>query len=219
MRKVVLFTLVLTSVAAVAKAQISKGRTLLGGTVVYNRTTASYSNNDLYPASQNYITINPAVGVAVKENLIVGVEGSFYSSVQKSGPTPNFTTTNGHGYGGSFFLRRYVPLAKRFYFFGQGAIGASTNTSKSEYNNQTINSSEGWSTAISFSPGLTYGIFRKLYIESSLNGFALLAYGHSKYKSTDTNTGAVSTSKASNFNFSTSLSGGNGFSIGFRFLL
>jgi hypothetical protein len=219
MRKALRLATVLVFITSIAGAQITKGKTLLGGTVVYNRATASYSDNSFYPAKQDYLTVNPAVGITIKENLIVGVEGSYYSSVQKSGTTTNLYTTKGHGYGGSIFLRRYVPLAKRFYFFGQGAVGANKNTSRQKYNNQTISSSEGWGAVVNFSPGLTYGVLKKLYVESSLNGFALLGYGRSQTESTDANTGVVSTSKGSNFNFSTSLGSGGGFSIGFRLLL
>jgi hypothetical protein len=219
MRKALLLTTVLFFITVIGNAQIVKGRTLLGGTVVYNQSSSYVSNNILFPGKQHYLTINPAFGIAVKENVIVGLEPSFSFSNQQSGTEADLFENKGRSYGASVFVRRYVPLLKKFYFFGQAAAGGNKNKSWQEYHNQTSNSTEGWGASVSFSPGLTYALTKKLYVESSLNSFALLGYAHSKTESTDSNTGDVYLSKGSNFTFSTSLGSGGGFSIGFQLLL
>lgn len=219
MKKVVLLAAVLVFVTTITQAQITKGRTLLGGTVAYNQSTGYNADNTSYPGKQHNLFVNPSVGNAIKENLVLGVEASFYTGNLKYGAAPNQYKNKSRSYGGSVFLRQYVPLLKRFYFYAQAAAGGNKNKSWQTYNAKTYSNTEGWGAGVSFTPGLTYALTKKLYAESGLNGFALLNYNHSKTESTDLNTGTVSSSKGSNFNFSTSLGGGSGLNIGFRLLL
>jgi hypothetical protein len=219
MRKALLLTTVLAFITAIACAQIPKGRTLLGGTLSFSQANDHPANNASYPGKQRNVYINPSFGKVIKENLIVGLEGSFYFHNQKYGSTTNETVYKNRSYGGNVFVRQYVPLLKRFYFYAQASAGGSKNKQSQIYNDQTYSNTEGWGASVSLNPGLTYAITKKLYVESGLNGFALLAYAHSKSESTDPSSGAVSASKGSYFNFTTSLGSGGGISIGFRLLL
>jgi hypothetical protein len=219
MKKALLTTSVFVLITSIAQAQITKGRTLLGGSISYGQGNNESTGNSSYPAKQHNLFVNPSVGKVIKDNLVVGLEGSFYSGNQKYGNTANESVNKSRSYGASLFVRQYVPLLKRFYFYAQALAGGGKNKAEQTYNNQTYSTTEGWGASVSLNPGLTYAITKKLYVESALNGFALLAYGHSKSEATDPSTGTVSTSKSNTFNFTTSLGGGNGFSVGFRLLL
>lgn len=202
-----------------SQAQVEKGRTLLGGTIAYNQSTNYSDGNYLSPGKQRSVIISPSFGKAIKTNFVLGVEASFSSGNQTYGAATDAIKTKSHSYGGAIFLRQYVPLLKNFYFYAQGMMGGSKNEAKQTHNNRVNNRTEGWGVSASLSPGLTYAITKKLYVESGLNGFALLAYSHSKLLYTDATTGGVSVSKGNNFNFSTSLGSSGGFTIGFRVLL
>lgn len=221
MKKVLPLTFASLCITFVSYGQIAKGKTLLGGSLGYGQSEAHASNITFLPGKLRYVTLNPSVGIAFKENTVLGVDLSLYTYNQKTaGATPtDIYVTKSRVYGSNVFVRRYVPLLNRFYFYAQASVGGGKSEAWTEYNNQKPSRTDGWSAGLSLNPGLTYAVTKKLYVESGLNGFALLAYSRSKTKDTDSNTGVVSTTKGSNFNFSTTLGGGNGLSFGFRLLL
>jgi hypothetical protein len=219
MRKALLLVAVIISFASITHAQITKGRILLGGTLAYGRSTGYNPPNVSDPQVQQGLTINPSFGKAVKDNLILGIEASFYSLTQKYRSSTIISKYRSQSYGGSIFLRQYVPILKQFYFYAQAAAGANKNRTWQTSNDQTLNDTQGWGASLNLTPGLTYAITKRLYVETGLNGFALLSYNHSKTKFTDSNSGTVSTAKGSNFGISTSLGSSSGLNIGFRLLL
>jgi hypothetical protein len=66
LKKALHLTIVLFLVTPVANAQITKGKTLLGGTVAYNQTTAEYAAGNYATGKQHYLTINPSAGKIIK---------------------------------------------------------------------------------------------------------------------------------------------------------
>lgn len=203
---------------AASNAQITKGKTLLGGTVAYYQTTAEYAVGNYATGKQHYLTISPSAGKVIRENLVLGLEANFYSTNQEYGLAPNKTENESSGYGGNVFLRRYVPLLKNFYFFGQGAVGYSETKSSQTSNSQPYSETKNWSVSASLYPGLAYAITKKFHVEAALNNLALISYSHSKHDYVNS-TPETPSSKGSAFNVSTSLGSNGGFGIGFRLLL
>lgn len=217
MKKALLLVVVLL-VTLVSNAQITKGKTLLGGTIAYSKGKAEYVNfNSDPPTVQRYVTISPSVGWVVKENVIVGVQGNFSSQKQEYANANS--NSDYKAYGGGVFVRRYVPLLKSFYFFGQGAVAYSNTESSQENMGQTYNETKGWGLDASIYPGLAYAITRKFHVEAGLNDLLLIGYSHSESKTQYFGVPTIASSKGNAFGFSTSLGSNAGFNIGFRFLL
>ncbi len=133
MRKLLLVSL-LISATFFASAQITKGSTYIGGSV----GVSSYKREELTATTQegtrNYFSFNPAVGKAVKENLIAGIDLSYSRSNDKN--YYNITdTTEAESIGGGIFVRRYLSIVKRFYFFTQLGVGFGITKIDNRYNN------------------------------------------------------------------------------------
>jgi hypothetical protein len=116
-------------------------------------------------------------------------------------------------------MRRYVPLLKSFYFFGQGAVDFSAQNSSEKFQGQMRSKTKGWGTSVSLYPGLAYAVTRKFYVEAALNNLLVAGYNRSEAESKDLSSGLVSSSKTSSFGFSTTLGSFALFTFGFRFLL
>src|ERR1700694_2437724 len=96
-----------------AVAQINKGSVLLGG----NIQGSMFKQSGMRTTSS--IDFRPAAGMAVKSNLIAGV--LLVYSNGKNSPNGNYYDKY-RTYGGGLFLRKYHPLGKNFYLFGEGQM-------------------------------------------------------------------------------------------------
>lgn len=153
------FLFIALSITGFAQAQIPIGRILLGGTIAYYQSKDKYASTNPHPTKQTYVTINPSAGKVIKENLVLGVEANFSSNTSVYDYPFDKSKAEGKTYGGSVFLRKYVPLLQRFYFFGQGSAVFSTSNTLQDYNPNNIKTTtESWGTALSITPGLTYAI-------------------------------------------------------------
>ncbi len=119
-RKFLLFIVLFSIVFSRSYAQISKGSIFLGGQINFT----SYSISGMNSQKSNSFTFSPAIGKAIKDNMVVGVDIT-YAHVQGDQDTVPLNETT-DVFGAGVFMRRYVPLGKGFYVFGQGRFGAST---------------------------------------------------------------------------------------------
>ncbi len=206
MQKRILFsTLIVFAIASTVNGQIKKGATLLGGQLGFNASTTEPNN---FPKSTTTgLTLSPAFGKAVKDNLVIGVDVLYVYT--KNVNDANVSKTN--AYGAGFFIRKYKLLAKDFYLFGQGRLGGLYSASK-YYSTQQPGSieSKGYNIGLGFYPGLAYSVTYKLQLEAGFNNLVAVQFSHA----TDDNN-----SKSSNFGFSSSLSSIAGLTFGFRVLL
>ncbi len=200
-KSLLLPALLLTSLLSFA--QIEKGSTLIGGTLAFS-TVNNESNNSKLTA----FNISPAIGKALKQNLVLGVDLLYYYSKSKSVGVPaNEAKTN--GIGGGVFLRQYASLAKKLYLFGQGRIG--TAFYKTEHTSPAINDYKNFNINLSAYPGFAYSITPRLMLEAGLPNLLQVNYGSQKIEN--------SSDKNSSFEILTSLSDGVPLSIGLRVLL
>ena len=93
-----LFTLIVIAVLTSSSiyAQISKGSILLGGGIGYSNQENKQEGSTVESKTSNFY-ISPAIGIAIKENLIVGGDLSFSNQMQENGS--NETTTKYYGAG------------------------------------------------------------------------------------------------------------------------
>lgn len=201
MKKILFSALAGFLFALSANAQIPKGSIFIGGQISGGKTVNSGQK-------QNNFFISPAVATAIKQNLFLGVDLTYGQTKYENNSMPY---SNQKGYGGGLFLRKYIPIAKRFYFFAQGRAGYSYD--KSEYSGPYISKNTSNTASLSLYPGVSFALSRVLHIETGFNNLALISYS----RSTTTQTGFPD-QKSSNFNFSTSVAG-TSLSFALRFII
>src|SRR5215208_6544861 len=127
MKKFTLSGITFFFTASFVNAQINKGTILLGGGISAGIGKSS-SSVPAYSYENKFREVNiyPAIGLAVKQNIIVGIKGSYgYNKNEYSYPS---LENKSRSYSAGVFLRRYLPLGKSFYLFGEA--GASYYYSK-----------------------------------------------------------------------------------------
>lgn len=89
-----------------SSAQITNGSVLLGGGISGGRSTVENNNQENKYSS---FSVYPSIGLAVKENTVVGLRLTYSHS--KSAPANNPYTQEQKGYGAGLFYRKYMPWA------------------------------------------------------------------------------------------------------------
>jgi hypothetical protein len=206
MERITLTTIAILLFAFVTKAQITKGSTFIGGQISGGKQKFT---NGLNSQEQNALFISPAIGTAIKQNLIAGVDLTYSHSKSESTGNP---VNEGNGYGAGFFLRRYAPIANRFYFFLQGRAGFSHDKNESSSGSNQYSSNSNYYN-LGLYPGVSFAITKSLHVEAGLNNLVLLSYSHGKSKQS-----GYPDQTSNGFNFSTSASGSN-LSFALRFII
>ena len=211
MKRILLFTIISVFTFSFSNAQINKGTIFLGGGIY-----ASDVKNDFNGTSSNNTTeigFSPAIGLAIKDNLITGVRLGYSSYSYKPSNSSNDTR---HGYGGGIFIRKYMPLGKSFYLFGDAS--ANYNYYKQENTYQTVTSTDLLNSAgISLYPGIAYSVSKHFQLEASINNLLNLYYTKSDHNQPDPNN--PSHYSNSGMTFSVNANGMSALNIGFRFMI
>jgi hypothetical protein len=202
---------------ATSQAQINKGSVLLGTSIGYSQT----KSENLASAGTHFkiqtFKVSPSVGVALKENLVAGIRFNYLNSIQKSTFDPSTHKQDNKNYGGSLFIRRYVPLVSRLFVFGEGS--ASYNVIREKYTEHyysLINDrkGKGWNTGLHITPGIAYGVCKKFQVECGFN--SLLGVTYEKNKTTFNN---YNTEERKSFTGGIGQDSQSMFFIGFQFVL
>ena len=205
MKKVILLTGVFICCISIVQAQINKGSILLGGGIGFNNNKVKDTDK-----KDHSVSIAPSVGIAVKQNIIVGLNFSYYHSKNEIG---TYTPVSNSSSGLAVFARKYMPLGKRFYAFGETAIYYLN--SKYIYTNPTNKSEQkSWTTGINIYPGLSYAVTKRFHLEAGLPQLANL--GYSKTKNI---TNGTTTEENTQLGFHLSASSFSALNFGFRFFL
>ncbi|HEY0060454.1 MAG TPA: outer membrane beta-barrel protein [Flavisolibacter sp.] len=220
MRKIVLLLCSVSVFTLFASAQITKGSKLLGGGIGFggSRSDPPFSSY----SKQANASVGISVGVAIKENLVAGGSLSYgHASSNYHVPSGSPDTRNtGNNYGAGTFLRRYVPLGKNFYLFGQAGLDFGISNQEQVASATTKTKSKGWNVSLNAAPGISYALTRKFQLELGFNNLASLYYGKSTSETTGTGAPAGGDKgKSSSYGLSTSLGTSTPLNIGFRFLL
>lgn len=216
MKKVILPSLALILFASITNAQITKGSIYLGGSVGAATSTFEDSNSPTQGKSSGF-SINPAVGVATRNNLIVGINLNY-----THGRNENFNNnqnSNRSGYGAGVFLRKYYPLSKLFYVFGESDLGYFYQNwqylQTAGYTYTSVNKQN--SVSVSLFPGLAIHVIKSFYLEAIFSD--LLRIGYYTSNSTTNYFGSTSTRKQKDFLVQSSLTNGSNLNIGVRFII
>ncbi len=205
---------ILLSMAYCADAQIKKGATFLGGNVSFT-TEKGTSNNNSNDYQRSGVYILPVYGKAIKENRVAGVDLLFY--YQKNDVAQDVNDLKEWIVGAGFFLREYKPLGKtKASIFLQARLGGQYDHVESAFNTPNESDTKSFLLGISMYPGISYGISRKLQLETGFINLFGINYTHKK-----TATGTVSpvSVNSNGFNIYANLENLTRFSVGFRLLI
>jgi len=200
------------------QAQISKGSVWLGGSIGYNHQ--KYGNDTPYTKTNNF-NFSPAVGLVVKDNLVVGISLTYGHGKTTNNGSEKERKNN--DYGAGIFVRQYLPIVSRLYLFGEASANYeySKYSSTSDYlqNGISIYTSKTSIGSLNVTPGLSFAVTKKFLLETSLNNLLGVAYMKGEITSTMSTSNKPTVSK--NEQFIAGLSSGDKttFNVGFRFLL
>ena len=213
MKKFILLTISFLCVAIISQGQISKGSVLLGGGISGG---SKKSDNGINETKSSSFGISPAVGLAVKENSVLGIRLMY--STSRSEEIATGRTQNANGYIAGLFFRRYKALGKDFFLFGEGALNYSVYQNKYKNNNPNPTYSQtSHSISLNLYPGIAYAASKRFHLEVALNNLVNLDYGWGKTETMSNST--TSSTKNSGFGFSTNLNTAAPLTVGFRFVL
>lgn len=221
MKKVLFFTLIAFGVSSISNAQISKGSILLGGGLNVSKIKSENSTPPSPETNQTNFTVNPAIGIAIKENLVFGALLSYGNSENTYGSPSQAQENDYSSYGGGFFLRKYLVLGKGFYAFGQGDLSYSHQKQTNNYSypnspNFSNTTEKGWNIGLNLSPGISYAINKKFHLEAGFSN--LFGFNLSKSKINSVSNSSQYSQEKNGFGFNSSASNLSGYNIGFRFL-
>ena len=216
MKKAALVSLGIFMLASITNAQIKKGSIYFGGNIS-GSTVKQNTDNSTPEGKRHTVYISPAAGVAIEDNLIAGVDLNYSNSQSKN--YLGYQDYKTHTYGGGVFLRKYITIANRFYFFGETDLGYS------QYKYQSLTSafnsyfSQTTQKTISsrLYPGLSLNVWKSFYIETSFPDLIELGYAHSTSQSNSFGTTVVS--KDHNLFFDAGLLSSINLNVGLRFII
>jgi hypothetical protein len=211
---------------SVARAQIAKGDIMLGGDIYYYNSGSTSSSSGTptytYTNKSTNVGINPSFGKAIKDNLVLGVDITYnhYTNGDNSNNNSPDYNTNSNSFGAGVFIRQYKPLGNGFYLFGQAELNGSYSSGKLDNpgttSGYTKDDTKGYGFSLRLYPGVAYALNRRWQLETELTGFFALTYNHSK-ETSDYVGQPEENSNTHNFNVSSSLTGGNAFTLGVRY--
>lgn len=207
MKKVLLLATVAIAFVLSANAQITKGSILLGGSIGINTNSTENQNGEF---SSNSFFISPQIGYTVKNNNVWGLRLTYSKN---NNQVQNFPETEGSGYGGGIFFRKYFPLSNRFNLLGE----ANANYASSNQDNGVNTEYKANATGLSLFPGISFTVNKRFHLEALLTDLFRINYLTEKI----TDKSGPSTTEYNNKSFSigTNLSSQMPLTIGFRFVL
>lgn len=198
-------------------AQINKGTVWIGSNFSYAKD--KFTPDQLIISGETRtVSILPSFGVAVKENMVLGIFGNYTNTYREQQTTSFYSKRDEKTYGGGLFVRRYIPVFKRFYLYGEGRLGY--NKSESEENWANLSSFgtsnlKSWETGLTFTPGIAYGITRSILLEAGV-----AALFDARYRSTESiYTPYTQSNSVKTFTAGVRLENASAFYIGIRFLI
>jgi hypothetical protein len=217
MRKIVLTICSVSLLNFFGAAQITKGSTLLGGSVTFGNSKTDPVNGATYTKQINS-SVGLSAGVAIKENLVAGGSLSYgHAKLQFVDPGDVTQTANkSNSYGAGTFLRRYITLGKNFYLFGQAGLNFGISKGEQPAGVNEKIESKGWNISLNAAPGISYALTKKFQLELGFNDLVSLYYNKSSSESPGN--GVPVTSKNRSYGLSSSLGTSAPLSIGFRLL-
>ncbi|NML20380.1 hypothetical protein HHL16_05820 [Pseudoflavitalea sp. G-6-1-2] len=214
-RKLLLFAVLSSIACTYAQAQIKEGSVLLGGSLGYSRSESTSVTGNREKTINRLITAAPSVGIAIKDNLVVGGDLS-YDNRKITYKNSNLRTPDSDAYGAGVFIRKYWGIANRLYLFGNGRLGY-RYAKEGLTNNEAFPEiqSKEHRVSLSFFPGVSFAVSKKVHLESTFMNLLTIDYINTRVRE---NNGNKISSKSA-FDFNSSFNNAASFTVGFKLLL
>jgi hypothetical protein len=212
--------------SSICRAQIDKGNKLLGGSIGFTSSKSnSYSGTTTTDSKLTAINLSASYGKAVRNNVVNGFSAGF--SFAKNpftvyDPVVGATVRNNRNRFATagVFKRRYLPLGKNFYAFGQ--LSADLTYGQNDYEDLSSGAitqkvmNRSYAANASLYPGLSYQLNKCFMLDLGLGSLVNLGFSHSSRSVNDQR----ATPKTNTFNLNSNLSLSNlgDISVGFRVL-
>ena len=200
-----------------SNAQITKGNLFIGGDVylAISNTNNTNANSDISRSSN--FGFSPTIGWVTKENLVVGASILTNFSSNNYANSDNYNRSRRIGAG--VWMRKYLPLGKSFYLFGNGRLSVqSLYNSNSSFAQPNFYKDKGYSINVGFVPGIAYQVNKRLFLDAALNNLFSLDY---ERKNTEyQNSGSPNIKRSTNFfNLSSGIGSGTPLQVGMRWMI
>ena len=178
MRIILLAVILFTGANAVA--QVNKGTIFLGGDIGFGFSNykSDNPNDNIHYQKSSSFNFSPSVGWVVKENMVVGgrINLAFFKYDYQQNPSAN--RESGNNIGAAIYVRKYLPLGKSFYLFGDASLGGQSNYRKGLNSGipDYFHTEKGYSINAMIYPGIAYQITKCLFLEMALNNLVTLGY-------------------------------------------
>ena len=201
---------------SLSNAQIKKGNLFIGGDVYLGFfNTTNTPNGDI--SRNSGFGFSPTIGWATKDNLVVGVSILTNFSYNSYTNSDNYNSSSRIGAG--VWMRKYLPIGKSFYLFGNGMFSV-----QSLYNSNNIIAQsrfykeEGCNINVILVPGIAYQVNKRLFLDASLNNLFTLGY---ERKNTEYQNSGSSNNKqvANSFILSSGIGGVTPLQVGMRWMI
>ena len=198
-------------------AQIQKGGLFIGGDVSLYSAKATSTNPNEYIAKNKGYEFSPSVGWVLKDNVLIG--GNIRLSFSENEQQPSNTYSKGNRIGGGIWMRKYLPIGKSFYLFGNAGLNAQSIYYKYTFVQQPYYSKEkGYAINASLTPGISYQVRKSLFLEAAFNNLITLGYERRKSEQQTQNT-IVYKGTSNSYSLSSSLGNGSPLQIGMRWII
>ena len=226
--KILLSIAILSFFSFSAKAQIDSGRIFLGGSIGYYFNKNCSSNPvDISGNQYESFVANMQIGKFIKKNTSVGIIVSYNNSNSHNSVNADSNYNKGNGFSAGVFYRKYKRLLKNLYFFGELDATYNHNINNSAdsyptpsyYYNIVKATSNGF--GVSFIPGISYSVSKRLFMELSMPNLFAASYAHSTTDNTSGPPSEITHLKGNTFSIAGNIYSYplSNFGIGFKLLL
>ena len=197
-------------------AQINKGAVFIGGDLSIYGIKTNSENPANYTSKNNQFNFYPSIGWVVKDNMVVG--GNLLLSFSNGTEQPSNTTVKSNRIGAGIFIRKYLPIGKSFYLFGNASLNAASiysnyTTPQTYYKKET-----GYAINATLIPGISYQLNKCLFLELALNN--LLTLGYEQRNTEEENpAGGIYKGSSNSYNLYSSLGSGVPLQVGLRWMI
>lgn len=217
MKKILLIGFI-SSMFYAANAQVEKGSIFTGGSVGFG----SSKNDDLtgnISKSSNWSLV-PQLGKAIAVNKIVGIQlQASASSIRSLNMQAVFQKTKQDNFGLGIFYRQYFPLHEKWMLFGQATLSGTRGKVNNYFNDKLVSDSRSWSAIIGVTPGISFRVGKKVYLEAILNDLLTVNYTLQKSNNRDAFGTVTNRSKQSSIYGGANTGGFNSIAVGLRWII
>jgi hypothetical protein len=180
MKKFFLYIAFFFTIAPASHAQITKGTVLTG--LNLGASTSRSETSSPYDYKHNGFRLEHSIGFVIKDNDMIGVSVSYGRSDYEY----EISNSENDYYNAAVYYRRYVPVGKRFYLFGQA--GAGYGVMEQEETSVIARATMRQNIlSLDLSPGITYALTKRFLLETGIGNIVGVSYRWDKSRTINSN--------------------------------